>query len=88
MEKYLELISPAIVIAVLLGLYGLIKMRQAGENITQQHERRAFEALVARNQRHAAEKAREKALDSIGPYLRRELKDYKNLTRPGSGVKP
>lgn len=80
---FFHLIPPAVVIAVLLGAFGLYRIRRAGEDITAEHERRAFEALVARNQKHAAEQAARKALEKM-PSLRAPLKDHKNPTRPAS----
>jgi len=80
---YFHLIPLAVVVAVLLGALGLHRIRQAGENITAEHERRAFEALVARNQKHSAEQAARKALESM-PSLRTPLRDHKNHTHPAS----
>lgn len=80
---FFHLIPPAVVIAVLLGAFGLHKSRQAGENVTAGHERRAFEAEVRRKQRHAAQQAARKALEKM-PSLRAPLKDHKNPTHPAS----
>jgi len=82
----MEYLPPAIVIlALCLGAYALRKIREAGEDITLEYERRAFEALVARNQKHAAEQAARKALEKM-PSLRTELKDHRNPTHPASAT--
>jgi len=80
---YFHLIPPAVVIAVLLGAFGLYKSRQAGENVTAAHERRAYDAEVLRKQRHSAQQAARKALEAM-PSLRTPLSDYKNPTQPAS----
>jgi len=84
---FFHLIPPAVVVAVLLGAFGLHRIRCAGENITAEHERRAYDAEVLRRQKHSAERAARKSLEKM-PSLRTQLKDHKNPTRPGSGVKP
>jgi len=73
-----------VVVALLLGGYGFRQIRKAGEDITAEKERHAYDALVKRQQEHSAEQARKQAFKDIGPYLRRELKDHRNPTRPGS----
>lgn len=80
-----HLIPPAIVIAVLLGAFGMYRIRMAGENITAQHERRAYDAEVLRRQKHSAEEAARKALEKM-PSLRTQLKDHKNPTPPAESM--
>ena len=80
-----HIIPPALVIAALLGLLGLHRVRQAGENITAEWERRAYDAEVLRRQKHSAEQAARKALEKM-PSLRTELKDHRNPTHPASAT--
>ena len=73
----------AALVSLCFGAYGLHKSRQAGENVTAAHERRAYDVEVRRKQRHSAQQAARKALEKM-PSLRTELKDHKNPTRPAS----